>query len=59
MIPRAALACTKPTRADKRSRKAERSTPQGLTNDDEVGVQSVDGASYSMRALRAHPGGFV
>ena len=33
--------------ADKRSRKAECSTPQGLTNDDEVGVQSVDGVSNS------------
>ncbi len=31
--------------ADKRSRKAECSTPQGLTNDDKVGVQSVDGVS--------------
>ena len=33
MIPRAALACTKPVRADKRSRKAECSTPQWLTNE--------------------------
>ena len=33
--------------ADKRSHKAERSTPQGLTNDDEVGVQSTDGVSDS------------
>jgi len=27
VIPRAMLACTKPVRADKRSRKTERSTP--------------------------------
>ena len=33
--------------ADKRSHKAERSTPQGLTNDDEVGVQSTDGVPDS------------
>ena len=33
--------------ADKRSHKAERSTPQGLTTDDEVGVQSTDGVSDS------------
>lgn len=40
MIPRAAFVCTRPARADKRSLKAKRSTPQGLTNDDEVGCRA-------------------